>query len=62
MEINNAIALVTGANGSIGGHFNQLLQLQVAKIYVCGRSIRDFQFYNCPNYWWNRLLACFCAG
>jgi len=40
MEINNAVALVTGANGGIGGHFvEQLLQLNVAKIYVCARTV-----------------------
>jgi NAD(P)-dependent dehydrogenase (short-subunit alcohol dehydrogenase family) len=40
MEINNAVALVTGANGGIGSHFvEQLLQMNVAKIYVCARSI-----------------------
>jgi short-subunit dehydrogenase len=40
MEINNAVALVTGANGGIGSHFvEQLLQLNVAKIYVCARTV-----------------------
>jgi NAD(P)-dependent dehydrogenase (short-subunit alcohol dehydrogenase family) len=40
MEINNAVALVTGANGGIGAHFvEQLLQLKVTKIYVCARSV-----------------------
>ncbi len=40
MEINNAVVLVTGANGGIGSHFvEQLLQLNVAKIYVCARTI-----------------------
>lgn len=40
MEIRNAVALVTGANGGIGFHFvEQLLQLNVAKIYVCARTI-----------------------
>jgi len=40
MEVSNAVALVTGANGGIGSHFvEQLLQLKVAKIYVCARSI-----------------------
>jgi NAD(P)-dependent dehydrogenase (short-subunit alcohol dehydrogenase family) len=44
MEINNAIVLVTGANGGIGSHFvTQLLQLQVAKIYVCARSANKLQ-------------------
>lgn len=39
MEINNAVVLVTGANGGIGSHFvEQLLQLNVAKIYVCART------------------------
>jgi short-subunit dehydrogenase len=39
MEISNAVALVTGGNGGIGSHFvEQLLQLNVAKIYVCARS------------------------
>lgn len=39
MEISNAIALVTGANGGIGSHFvEQLLQLNAAKIYVCARN------------------------
>ena len=39
MEIKHAVALVTGANGGIGSHFvEQLLQLEVAKIYVCARS------------------------
>jgi short-subunit dehydrogenase len=40
MQISNAIALVTGANGGIGSHFvEQLLQLGVAKVYVCARSV-----------------------
>jgi NAD(P)-dependent dehydrogenase (short-subunit alcohol dehydrogenase family) len=40
MEISNTVVLVTGANGGIGSHFvEQLLQLNVAKIYVCARSI-----------------------
>jgi NAD(P)-dependent dehydrogenase (short-subunit alcohol dehydrogenase family) len=40
MNLNNAIALVTGANGGIGSHFvEQLLQFDVAKIYVCARTI-----------------------
>jgi NAD(P)-dependent dehydrogenase (short-subunit alcohol dehydrogenase family) len=40
MDIRNAVALVTGANGGIGGHFvEQLLQRGVAKIYVCARTI-----------------------
>jgi NAD(P)-dependent dehydrogenase (short-subunit alcohol dehydrogenase family) len=44
MEINNAVALVTGANGGIGSHFvEQLLHLQVAKIYVCARSASKLQ-------------------
>jgi NAD(P)-dependent dehydrogenase (short-subunit alcohol dehydrogenase family) len=44
MEINNAVALVTGANGGIGGHFvDRLLQSGVAKIYVCARSISKLQ-------------------
>ncbi len=44
MEIKNAVALVTGANGGIGSHFvEQLLQLQVAKIYVCARSASKLQ-------------------
>jgi short-subunit dehydrogenase len=44
MEINNAVALVTGANGGIGSHFvEQLLQSNVAKIYVCARSINKLQ-------------------
>jgi NADP-dependent 3-hydroxy acid dehydrogenase YdfG len=44
MEIINAVALVTGANGGIGVHFvEQLLQLQVSKIYVCARSISRLQ-------------------
>jgi NAD(P)-dependent dehydrogenase (short-subunit alcohol dehydrogenase family) len=39
MEISNAVALVTGANGGIGSHFvEQLLQLNVAKVYVCART------------------------
>jgi NAD(P)-dependent dehydrogenase (short-subunit alcohol dehydrogenase family) len=39
MEITNAVALVTGANGGIGSHFvEQLLNLGAAKIYVCARS------------------------
>lgn len=41
MDITNAIALVTGANGGIGSHFvKQLLQLNAAKIYVCARTVR----------------------
>lgn len=44
MEINNAVVLVTGANGGLGSHFvAQLLQLQVAKIYVCARSANKLQ-------------------
>jgi NAD(P)-dependent dehydrogenase (short-subunit alcohol dehydrogenase family) len=44
MEIRNAIALVTGANGGIGSHFvEQLLQLQASKIYVCARTISKLQ-------------------
>jgi NAD(P)-dependent dehydrogenase (short-subunit alcohol dehydrogenase family) len=40
MEVSNAIALVTGANGGIGSHFvEQLLWLNVAKVYVCARTI-----------------------
>lgn len=40
MDVRNAVALVTGANGGIGSHFvEQLLQLQAAKIYVCARSL-----------------------
>jgi NAD(P)-dependent dehydrogenase (short-subunit alcohol dehydrogenase family) len=40
MDIRNAVALVTGANGGIGSHFvEQLLALQAAKIYVCARSL-----------------------
>jgi short-subunit dehydrogenase len=40
MDVNQAIALVTGANGGIGSHFvKQLLSLNVAKIYVCARNI-----------------------
>jgi NAD(P)-dependent dehydrogenase (short-subunit alcohol dehydrogenase family) len=40
MEINHAVALVTGANGGIGSHFvEQLLQHNVAKVYVCARTI-----------------------
>lgn len=40
MDLNHAVALVTGANGGIGSHFvAQLLQLNVAKIYVCARTI-----------------------
>jgi NAD(P)-dependent dehydrogenase (short-subunit alcohol dehydrogenase family) len=40
MEINSAVTLVTGANGGIGSHFvEQLLHLNVAKIYGCARSI-----------------------
>jgi NAD(P)-dependent dehydrogenase (short-subunit alcohol dehydrogenase family) len=44
MEISNAIALVTGANGGLGSHFvEQLLQLQASKIYVCARTISKLQ-------------------
>ncbi len=40
MDINRAIALVTGANGGIGSHFvEQLLQANAAKVYVCARTI-----------------------
>ncbi len=40
MEINNAVVLVTGANGGIGGHFvEQFLQLNAAKIYVGARNV-----------------------
>jgi NAD(P)-dependent dehydrogenase (short-subunit alcohol dehydrogenase family) len=39
MQVNNAVVLVTGANGGIGSHFVQeLLHLNAAKIYVCARS------------------------
>jgi short-subunit dehydrogenase len=39
MQISGVAALVTGANGGIGSHFvEQLLNLGVAKIYVCARS------------------------
>jgi NAD(P)-dependent dehydrogenase (short-subunit alcohol dehydrogenase family) len=40
MEVNNAVVLVTGANGGIGSHFvQQLLALNAAKIYVCARTV-----------------------
>ena len=40
MKIENAVALVTGANGGLGSHYvEQLLQLGVAKVYVCARSL-----------------------
>ncbi len=40
MQISGAIVLITGANGGIASHFiEQLLNLDVAKIYACGRSI-----------------------
>lgn len=40
MNLSHTIALVTGANGGIGSHFvEQLLQLNVAKIYVCARTL-----------------------
>ncbi len=40
MNLSQAIALVTGANGGIGSHFvEQLLQFDVAKIYVCARTL-----------------------
>lgn len=40
MNLSHAIALVTGANGGIGSHFvEQLLQFNVAKIYVCARTL-----------------------
>jgi short-subunit dehydrogenase len=40
MDIRNAVALVTGANGGIGSHFvEQLLPLGVAKVYVCARTV-----------------------
>ncbi|MBW4605826.1 MAG: SDR family oxidoreductase [Hassallia sp. WJT32-NPBG1] len=40
MQISGVVALVTGANGGIGSHFvEQLLNLGVAKIYVCARSL-----------------------
>ncbi len=40
MKISGAIALITGANGGIASHFiEQLLNLGVAKIYVCARSV-----------------------
>lgn len=40
MEINNAVALVTGASGGIGSHFvEQLLTSGAAKVYVCARSL-----------------------
>jgi NAD(P)-dependent dehydrogenase (short-subunit alcohol dehydrogenase family) len=40
MDIRNAVALVTGANGGIGSLFvEQLLALQVGKIYVCARNL-----------------------
>ncbi len=40
MQISGAVVLITGANGGIASHFiEQLLNLGVAKIYVCARSI-----------------------
>ena len=40
MKFDNTVALVTGANGGLGSHFvEQLLQLGLAKIYVCARSL-----------------------
>lgn len=40
MEITNSVALVTGASGGIGSHFTeQLLNLNVAKVYVCARGL-----------------------
>jgi NADP-dependent 3-hydroxy acid dehydrogenase YdfG len=40
MQISGAIVLITGANGGIASHFiEQLLNLGVAKIYVCARSV-----------------------
>lgn len=40
MQLSNAVALVTGANGGIGSHFvEQLLHLETPKIYVCARNI-----------------------
>jgi NAD(P)-dependent dehydrogenase (short-subunit alcohol dehydrogenase family) len=44
MEINNTVALVTGANGGIASHFiDRLLQLNIAKIYVCARKIEKLK-------------------
>jgi NAD(P)-dependent dehydrogenase (short-subunit alcohol dehydrogenase family) len=44
MELKNSVVLVTGANGGIGSHFvTQLLQGQVAKIYVCARNVNKLQ-------------------
>jgi NAD(P)-dependent dehydrogenase (short-subunit alcohol dehydrogenase family) len=41
MQISNAVALVTGANGGLGSHFvAELLHLQAAKIYVCARQLQ----------------------
>ncbi|MDJ0708591.1 MAG: SDR family oxidoreductase [Leptolyngbyaceae cyanobacterium MO_188.B28] len=40
MQIRDAVVLVTGANGGIGTLFvEQLLRLDVAKIYACARSV-----------------------
>lgn len=40
MNINNAIALVSGASGGLGSHFvEQLLELGAAKIYVSSRHL-----------------------
>jgi NAD(P)-dependent dehydrogenase (short-subunit alcohol dehydrogenase family) len=50
MEITNAVVLVTGANGGIGSHFvEQLLQLQVSKIYICARTISKLQNLIAPD-------------
>jgi NAD(P)-dependent dehydrogenase (short-subunit alcohol dehydrogenase family) len=44
MELKDSVVLVTGANGGIGSHFvTQLLQLQVAKVYVCARNVNKLQ-------------------
>lgn len=40
MQIRNSVVFITGANGGLGSQFvAALLQQEVAKIYVCARSI-----------------------
>ncbi|PAX55199.1 SDR family oxidoreductase [Brunnivagina elsteri] len=44
MKIENAVALVTGANGGLGGHWIQgLLNSEVSKIYACARNTQKLE-------------------
>ncbi len=44
MKLENAVALVTGANGGIGGHWIEGLENNgVSKIYACARNIQKLE-------------------